>query len=102
MATAAPDPPAFAQVGGHAATIVLSDDSSMVNKPSSPNEQRFYSSLAPEILPGFIGTWTPAFYGTLSLQGKVADDGSIGAVPEETDKALSEVRRRVSASAVTG
>lgn len=78
-------PPAFAQVGGHASTIKLSDDTSIVNKPLSVNEHLFYTTLGPSLHEDFVGTWTPAFYGTLTLQGKITADGAVEAVPQEKE-----------------
>lgn len=84
----------FSQVGGHASTILLSaSDSSIINKPSSPNEHRFYSSLAPSLFgEDFVGSWTPGFYGTLTLQGKVGEDGSVQGVGKEEGEGVGEVR----------
>ncbi|SCZ89491.1 BZ3500_MvSof-1268-A1-R1_Chr9g10427 [Microbotryum saponariae] len=65
----------FAQVGGHASTITSTG--SIINKPSSAREKAFYTQLAPSLLPGFIGEWTPEFYGTLSLQDQMGQDGQI-------------------------
>ncbi|SCV69888.1 BQ2448_1282 [Microbotryum intermedium] len=73
--------PPFAQVGGHASTITSTG--SIINKPSSAREKAFYTQLAPRLLPGFIGEWTPEFYGTLSLQGQMSHDGEISPVAEE-------------------
>ncbi|KDE07622.1 hypothetical protein, variant [Microbotryum lychnidis-dioicae p1A1 Lamole] len=72
--------PLFAQVGGHASTITSTG--SIINKPSSAREKAFYTQLAPSLLPGFIGEWTPEFYGTLSLQGQMGQDGQIAPVTE--------------------
>ncbi|KAK4051384.1 hypothetical protein OIV83_002868 [Microbotryomycetes sp. JL201] len=66
--------PRFAQVGGHEATVTLmSDDSSIVNKPATQSELDWYTVTAPE-LGGILGEWTPEFYGKLTLQGKLAQD----------------------------
>ncbi|GAA5971026.1 hypothetical protein JCM11641_004116 [Rhodosporidiobolus odoratus] len=69
---------AFAhQVGGHAATILASPlSSSTLIKPSSPRELEFYQSIAPTLNHGnFLSDWTPAFYGTLKLEGRVTEQG---------------------------
>ncbi|ORY58014.1 hypothetical protein BCR35DRAFT_315828 [Leucosporidium creatinivorum] len=70
-------PQRFAQVGGHASTLVLSaGDSSIVNKPASAAEHQWYTALGPSLgVEDLIGGWTPAFYGTLTLQGKMGEDG---------------------------
>lgn len=70
------------QVGGHAASITLSPTgSSTVMKPASETELNFYQQLGPELddlAPGnFIGEWTPAYYGTLTLQGRMGQDGQV-------------------------
>ena len=88
----------FAQVGGHAATLLLSEDSSIVNKPSSTSELQFYTQLGPSLgVEDLIGGWTPQFYGTLTLQGKMAEDGqTVQAVPgEEVQKAAEQVSHSV-------
>lgn len=85
------DTPRFAQVGGHAATIILANDSSIVNKPSTASEHAFYTQLGPSLHDDLIGTWTPAFYGTLTLQGQVQEDGqSITPLPDASS-AVKEV-----------
>ncbi|GAA5854035.1 hypothetical protein JCM8547_008200 [Rhodosporidiobolus lusitaniae] len=69
---------AFAhQVGGHTATILSSPlSSSTLIKPASQRELAFYQALAPSLnTSDFLGTWTPAFYGTLRLEGKVREEG---------------------------
>lgn len=71
---------AFAhQVGGHASTILASPlSSSTLIKPTAPVERAFYESLAPTLADGdFVGTWTPAFYGTLKLEGHVKEGGGV-------------------------
>ncbi|BGP16929.1 hypothetical protein JCM10213_007374 [Rhodosporidiobolus nylandii] len=71
---------AFAhQVGGHAATILASPlSSSTLIKPASARELAFYQSVGPTLGDGeFIGNWTPAFYGTLKLEGKVGTEGKV-------------------------
>lgn len=70
---------AFAhQVGGHAQTILASPlSASTLIKPSSPRELAFYQHLAPSLNPSLVRHWTPAFYGTLKLAGKVGHDGGI-------------------------
>ncbi|GAA6032655.1 hypothetical protein JCM8097_004864 [Rhodosporidiobolus ruineniae] len=71
---------AFAhQVGGHANTILASPlSSSTLIKPASARELDFYQRLAPNLNDGdFLGTWTPAFYGTLKLQGKMGEEGGV-------------------------
>jgi hypothetical protein len=75
------------QVGGHVASITLSPTgASTVMKPASETELAFYQNLGPQlnaIVPGgFIGEWTPAYYGTLTLEGRMGDNGE---VDEEAD-----------------
>lgn len=83
---------AFAhQVGGHANTILASPlSASTLIKPSSPRELAFYTRLAPSLDPTLVGEWTPAFYGTLKLAGKVAPEG--GVAPLDTQDVEPEVR----------
>ncbi|KAK4057215.1 hypothetical protein OIO90_001710 [Microbotryomycetes sp. JL221] len=70
--------PRFAQVGGHDQTVKpMSDDSSIVNKPANASELAWYTTLGPRVHSTLIGDWTPQFYGTLTLQGKVDDDGNV-------------------------
>ncbi|BGO92152.1 hypothetical protein NBRC10512_000883 [Rhodotorula toruloides] len=71
---------AFAhQVGGHAATILASPiDASTLIKPASARELAFYTQVAPTLADGtLLGEWTPAFYGTLKLEGKVGQSGAV-------------------------
>ncbi|GAA5826544.1 hypothetical protein JCM11251_002418 [Rhodosporidiobolus azoricus] len=80
---------AFAyQVGGHAATIQASPlSAATLCKPSAPRERAFYEQLGPSLADGnFVGEWTPAFYGTLRLEGKVGKEG----VLEKLDTAGNE------------
>ncbi|GAA5882275.1 hypothetical protein JCM1840_005433 [Sporobolomyces johnsonii] len=67
------------QVGGHDSTILASPlSSSTLIKPASPRELAFYQHLGPSLADGeFVGLWTPAFYGTLKLEGRVAQNGSV-------------------------
>ncbi|GAA6002959.1 hypothetical protein JCM10207_001919 [Rhodosporidiobolus poonsookiae] len=67
------------QVGGHAATILASPlSSSTLIKPACAKELDWYQRIAPALLDGdFLATWTPAFYGTLKLQGKMGDSGAV-------------------------
>ncbi|KPV77608.1 uncharacterized protein RHOBADRAFT_51441 [Rhodotorula graminis WP1] len=78
---------AFAhQVGGHANTILASPlSASTLIKPSSARELAFYQHLAPSLDPHLVGEWTPAFYGTLKLAGKVHPEGGVAQVPPATD-----------------
>lgn len=81
---------------------MLSDDSSIVNKPSSTSELQFYTQLGPSLgVDDLIGGWTPNFYGTLTLQGKMAEDGqTVQAVPDEgKEKAAEQVSARGGAQA---
>ncbi|KAM0789241.1 hypothetical protein ACM66B_000084 [Microbotryomycetes sp. NB124-2] len=65
----------FAQVGGHDATVkLMSDDSSIVNKPATKSELDWYTSIAPKLAGGLVGQWTPHFYGKLTLQGRVEQE----------------------------
>ncbi|BGP48879.1 hypothetical protein JCM10450v2_004758 [Rhodotorula kratochvilovae] len=80
---------AFAhQVGGHAQTILASPlSATTLIKPASARELAFYQELAPS-LPvdgGLVGEWTPAFYGTLKLAGKVAEDGAVAPLDAPAD-----------------
>ncbi len=79
------------QVGGHAASITLSPTgASTVMKPASETELAFYQQLGPhlnEITPGgFIREWTPAFYGTLTLQGRMGENGEVDKDADTTDE----------------
>jgi len=70
------------QVGGHAASISLSPTgASTVMKPASETELTFYQTIGPHldklVSGGFIGEWTPAYYGTLTLQGMMTESGEI-------------------------
>lgn len=72
------------QVGGHPSTIQLSPlGSSTLIKPCAKRELAFYHQLGPKLdalvqgQGAFIGEWTPAVYGTLSLQGKMGEDGAL-------------------------
>ncbi|GAA6004232.1 inositol polyphosphate kinase family protein [Rhodotorula paludigena] len=77
------------QVGGHAATILASPlSSSTLIKPASARELAFYSQLGPALDDGhFVGEWTPAFYGTLRLEGKVGAEGGIDKLDTAGDEA---------------
>ncbi|GAA6064619.1 hypothetical protein JCM10212_006573 [Sporobolomyces blumeae] len=78
------------QVGGHASTILTSPlSSSTLIKPSSPVELAFYQSLGPSLADGdLVGIWTPAFYGTLSLQGKVNGEGQVEQLERGANEAV--------------
>lgn len=73
------EPPAFAhQVGGHTASIQSSPmGSSALIKPSSAREHEFYTSVGPALHPSLVGEWTPSFFGTLTLTGKVGESRGI-------------------------
>ncbi|BGP32830.1 hypothetical protein JCM10296v2_004615 [Rhodotorula toruloides] len=80
---------AFAhQVGGHAATILASPiDASTLIKPASARELAFYTQVAPTLADGtFVGEWTPAFYGTLKLEGKVGQSGAVETLDTDGDE----------------
>lgn len=79
------------QVGGHAASITLSPTgSSTVMKPASETELTFYQRVGPTlnnlVSGGFIGEWTPAYYGTLTLQGRMTEDGKVDKEADTTDE----------------
>ncbi|GAA6049733.1 hypothetical protein JCM3770_004432 [Rhodotorula araucariae] len=82
---------AFAhQVGGHADTILASPlSSSTLIKPASARELAFYEQLAPSLAVDgpFLGEWTPAFYGTLRLAGKVQEGGTVAPLDTSADGA---------------
>ncbi|GAA5900219.1 hypothetical protein JCM8208_002054 [Rhodotorula glutinis] len=84
---------AFAhQVGGHANTILASPlSASTLIKPSSTRELAFYQHLAPSLDPNLVGEYTPAFYGTLKLAGKVAPEGGIASLDAEGGDAEPEM-----------
>ncbi|KAL5533453.1 hypothetical protein ACEPAF_5229 [Sanghuangporus sanghuang] len=67
------------QVGGHPG-VLASDDNLLIVKSCLDAEKRFYELLAlgDERLEG-LRRWIPRFYGTLRLEGKVADDDDAGA-----------------------
>ncbi|GAA5896349.1 hypothetical protein JCM6882_000992 [Rhodosporidiobolus microsporus] len=83
---------AFAyQVGGHASTIQASPlSAATLCKPSAPRERAFYEHLGPSLADGhFVGEWTPAFYGTLRLEGKVGEQGALEKLDTAGDEAGS-------------
>ncbi|GAA5854866.1 hypothetical protein JCM9279_005543 [Rhodotorula babjevae] len=84
---------AFAhQVGGHANTILASPlSASTLIKPSSPRELAFYQHLAPSLDPHLVGEWTPAFYGTLKLAGKLAPEGGVAPLDTPGDEPPADV-----------
>ncbi|GAA6017722.1 hypothetical protein JCM11491_001182 [Sporobolomyces phaffii] len=65
------------QVGGHPSTILSSPlSSSTLIKPACRTELDFYRSVGPTLGDGeFMQEWCPAFYGTLTLQGKANAEG---------------------------
>lgn len=79
------------QVGGHVDSIQLSPlGSSSVMKPAAPTELAFYQDVGPQLdnrVQGeFIGEWTPAFYGTLTLQGRMDSNGELDRTADVRDE----------------
>lgn len=63
-----------------------------MNKPASAAEQHWYTALGPSLgVEDLIGGWTPAFYGTLTLQGKMGEDGQTVQSVEAEQAAASQV-----------
>ena len=70
-----PDPSSLvsydAQVAGHASNVRASASGSVIVKPTLRREIDFYETLAHSLHPELLNTWTPKFYGTLRLEGKL-------------------------------
>jgi inositol-polyphosphate multikinase len=65
------------QVAGHASQVLASSSGAVVIKPCRPVELAFYATLGPRLSPSLVGVWTPKFYGTLKLQGRLNEDGKM-------------------------
>jgi len=70
--------PLTSQVGGHAGSVLTSEDGSLLIKPALPLELQFYQTLLSsddnfEPLRPFVAR----FYGTLKLEGKVAEGKAV-------------------------
>ncbi|KAL8293222.1 hypothetical protein RQP46_000916 [Phenoliferia psychrophenolica] len=77
------------QVAGHPNSILASPLSpATLIKPSSARELAFYTAVGPALHPDLIGYWTPAYFGTLTLQGKIGDGGQVEAVEDEGEQML--------------
>jgi len=61
------------QVAGHPSSISQDATGGLIIKPTNQIELDFYESTAQTLCPGLIGRWTPKFYGTLRLAGKLAE-----------------------------
>jgi hypothetical protein len=59
------------QVAGHKGGITTDESGALLIKSTSQRELDFYDVLAPALVPGFVGKWTPRFFGTLALHGQV-------------------------------
>lgn len=66
------------QVAGHPSSISQDQTGGLIIKPTNQLELDFYESTAPLLLPGFVGHWTPKFYGTLRLQGQLQGEQVLG------------------------
>lgn len=72
------------QVGGHPG-VQSSEDGSLIFKPCLPAERDFYQLLVSgDERFSKLFNWTPKFYGTLRLEGKVKDDGDVVGSAEST------------------
>ncbi|KAM0753950.1 SAICAR synthase-like protein [Meredithblackwellia eburnea MCA 4105] len=82
--------PVISQVGGHPNTIQASPlSSSTLIKPSLPVERNWYQQVGPSLHPDYIGVWTPAFFGTLKLEGKMDDNtGKVEKISESGDEMI--------------
>lgn len=49
-------------------------------------ELDFYTNVGPSLHPDLIGYFTPAYFGTLTLQGKMGDEGQVEAVDNEGEQ----------------
>ncbi|KAI5480925.1 inositol-polyphosphate multikinase [Pseudohyphozyma bogoriensis] len=66
------------QVAGHVSTILASPTgNATLIKPASARERDFYTQLGPSLSDTFVGLWTPQFFGTLTLEGKMNDGGEV-------------------------
>lgn len=88
------------QVGGHPESILSSPlSASTLIKPASETELAFYTSLGPSLHPDFVGIYTPAFFGTLRLEGKLNQLGAVDKVDnagEQVSRTTDEIERRTS------
>ncbi|KZO95186.1 SAICAR synthase-like protein [Calocera viscosa TUFC12733] len=79
---AAPGPSSVPmQVGGHPDTVELSADGSFVIKTVLPTEHTFYDALGSTPALSQLWEWTPQFYGTLRLEGRMQPDGELVPAP---------------------
>ncbi|KAH9930855.1 SAICAR synthase-like protein [Fomitopsis serialis] len=62
------------QVGGHPG-VATTEDGSLLIKPSLPREVAFYQALATDARCANLRDFVPEFYGTLKLEGRVANEG---------------------------
>jgi len=62
------------QVGGHPG-VATTEDGSLLIKPSLPREVAFYQALATDARCANLRDYVPEFYGTLKLEGRVANEG---------------------------
>lgn len=85
--TLPPTTPLSQQVGGHAG-VHITEDESLLLKPTHPREVAFYQFVRDIVDPSTglhtLKTWIPKFFGLLNLEGKLADptdDIDAGTVP---------------------
>jgi hypothetical protein len=75
--------PLVHRVAGHEDGVLASSSGAVVVKPCQPAELAFYTNLGPKLSETFVGTWTPKFYGTLQLQGKMNQNGELEQISAE-------------------
>lgn len=90
------------QVAGHQGSITTDDSGLFLIKATSQREIEFYDTLAPALHSTFVGYWTPRFFGTLSLHGRVETGKGSVLKPEQLSQLQTQqgqtVRRPASSA----
>ena len=68
--------PLTSQVGGHKG-VLATEGGALIIKPTLPLELEFYQRLQHDPRLSLLRPFTPKFLGTLRLEGKLAEDGSL-------------------------
>jgi hypothetical protein len=87
------------QVAGHPGSITTDESGLFLIKATSQREIDFYDTLAPALHSAFVGCWTPRFFGTLSLHGRVETGKGSVLKPEQLSQLQTQEGQTVRPSA---